>query len=54
VTAKRIEDWILADDLRALSVSIVKDIDGAETHEEVEEIKEDLLRCLKFIGAVNL
>ena len=51
MTAKQIEDLIFADDLRALSASIANDIDEAETHEEVAEYKEILLRCLKFIGA---
>jgi hypothetical protein len=51
MTAKRVEDLFLADDLRALAVSIADDIDEAETHEEVEEYLEMFFRCLKFIGA---
>jgi hypothetical protein len=51
VTAKRVQDLFLADDIDALPGNFGTTADAirnAETHEEVEHIKAQLLRLLEL------
>jgi hypothetical protein len=51
MSAKRIEDWFLADDLTAVGADgIASAIRQAETHEEVELFRADALEYLQRRG----
>ena len=51
MSAKRIEDWFLADDLTAVGADgIASAIRRAETHEEVELFRADALEYLQRRG----
>jgi len=51
MSAKRIEDWFLADDLNAVGADgIASAIRRAETHEEVELFRADALEYLQRRG----
>jgi hypothetical protein len=47
MTAKRVEDFFLADDLEAIGYGpLAAEIRSTETHEDVEHIEAQLLRLL--------
>jgi hypothetical protein len=51
MTAKRVEDFFLADDLRARHCGMIADdIEACATHEEVEEVRDEWLAFFDRAG----